>query len=169
MAFSLRQKFFFQAIEAVVFIHSKNVLHCDMRPDNFVIYDSDTGPELCLCDFGGSACEELDLPGCTYPSPGFYDPNMPRDKTYSIDLFSLGSTLYAIMTSHWPFATVTGQDSFDSYTEEYWTQVDDRIDRGDFPDVDGLFGGEVMMGCWKHEFSTAEEVLACASRLDVKH
>ncbi|KAG6013836.1 hypothetical protein E4U43_007086 [Claviceps pusilla] len=170
MAFSLRQKFFFQAIEAVVFIHSKNVLHCDMRPDNFLVYGSDTGLELCMCDFGGSACEELELPGCACPSPGFHDPNIDHfDKTFAMDIFSLGSTLYVIMTGHWPFAPLKDEASFDFFTEEYWSQVDDRFAAGDFPEVDGLFGGEVIMGCWKHEFSTAEEVLACASKLDVKH
>jgi hypothetical protein len=28
-----------------------------------------------------------------------------------------------------------------------------------FPDVSGLFGGDIIMGCWKGDFSTAEAVL----------
>jgi hypothetical protein len=29
-----------------------------------------------------------------------------------------------------------------------------------FPDVSHLFGGNIILGCWKGDFSSAEEVLA---------
>ncbi|KAG6009942.1 hypothetical protein E4U21_000713 [Claviceps maximensis] len=167
---SLRQKWFLQAIEAVVFIHSKNVLHADLRPENFLIYD-DMCPnslDLCLCDFGGSTCEDLNISGNSLPDSGFFDPNAPWKATPAIDIFSLGSVLYAIMTGHWPFRTTTGIFESGQEKDEYEAEVDRRFCLGDFPKVDGLFGGDIILGCWKYRFSHATEILACALELTIE-
>lgn len=46
-----------QAAEALVFIHSKGVIHCDIHPKNFLL---DKKLNLRLCDFAGSLFGILD-------------------------------------------------------------------------------------------------------------
>ncbi|CAD0042947.1 unnamed protein product, partial [Aureobasidium pullulans] len=53
-----RLKWRLQAADAIAYLHSKGVIHSDLRPENFLlhIYNDNDGPELLLSDFGGSYC-----------------------------------------------------------------------------------------------------------------
>ncbi|KAJ5594874.1 kinase-like protein, partial [Penicillium hispanicum] len=62
MPLCLRKKWCKQACEATDYIHSRGVIHADMRPENFLIHESTAGSlDLLLCDFGGAKCEKLRL------------------------------------------------------------------------------------------------------------
>lgn len=167
MTHSLRRKFFRQAVESIAFIHSKGVIHSDLRPDNFLVHGTWPGSlDLWLCDFGGSACAELNLDGGQLPDSGFYDPNAPLEASEAIDIFGLGSVLYTIVTGHWPFRATTGHfDFYGNEREEYEAHVDSHFAKGIFPDVEGLFGGEIMLSCWTYKFSNAAEIIARADQL----
>ena len=40
--------------KAIVYIHNCEVIHSDMRPENFLLHQSDPEcPNFLLCDFGG--------------------------------------------------------------------------------------------------------------------
>ncbi|PNY24143.1 Protein kinase-like domain protein [Tolypocladium capitatum] len=43
--------------------------------------------------------------------------------------------------------------------EAYGQRGDDPFERGQFPDVDGLVAGEVIMKCWRKEYLSADDVL----------
>lgn len=166
---TLRQKWFVQAIESIVFIHSKGVMHSDLRPDNFLVDCTlSQSLDLRLCDFGGSTCEDLQLSGGTLPDSGFHNPNDAWEPTYAADIFSLGSVLYTIMTGHWPFRSTTGQWTSTEEMMEYNAKVDRCFADGIFPEVEGLFGGEIIRGCWTNKFSDAAEVMAIVSQLGIK-
>ncbi|PKK46855.1 hypothetical protein CI102_7869 [Trichoderma harzianum] len=167
---SLRQKWFVQAIESIEFIHSKGVVHSDLRPDNFLVDCSlSQSLDLRLCDFGGSTCEDLQLSGGTLPDSGFHNPNDAWEPTYVADIFSLGSVLYTIMTGHWPFRPTTGEWTSTEEMMEYNAKVDRCFADGIFPEVEGLFGGEIIMGCWTNKLSTAAEIMAKVSQLVIKN
>ncbi|KAL7933162.1 kinase-like domain-containing protein [Trichoderma chlorosporum] len=168
IALSLRQKWFLQAIESIAFIHSKGVIHSDIRPDNFLVHGTfPQSLDLCLCDFGGSTCEDLDLCGGTLPDSGFFNPNAAWESTYTADMFSLGSVLYTIITGHWPFRATTGQWASMEEMADYEADVDRRFAEGNFPEVEGLFGGGIMMGCWTNKFSDAAEIVASVCQLNI--
>ncbi|KAG9247661.1 kinase-like domain-containing protein, partial [Calycina marina] len=158
---SLRKKWFLQAIESVAYIHNRGVIHSDLRPDNFLVHSTDpTSLDLWLCDFGAATCEEqLGLAVGGLPDAGVFDPNSKWEPTPATDIFSLGSVLYTILKGHWPYRALRG--SFDSLEEmeQYETLVDDRFKQGIFPDVKGLFGGEVIMGCWSQKYSDMNKIL----------
>ncbi|KAG8404893.1 hypothetical protein J3459_016700 [Metarhizium acridum] len=166
---SLRHKWFIQAIESIAFIHSKGVIHSDLRPDNFLVHGTlPLSLDICLCDFGGSTCEDLQLSGGKLPDSGFHNPNATWEPTYAADIFGLGSVLYTISTGHWPFRATTGQFTSIEEMEEYEADVDHHFASGNFPQVDGLFGGEIILGCWTNKFSHAAEIMASISRLQLK-
>ena len=37
--------------------------------------------------------------------------------------------------------------------EEYRQRVDALFRGGDFPDVEGLFAGKIIMKCWRNEYN----------------
>ncbi|KAL7961533.1 kinase-like domain-containing protein [Trichoderma compactum] len=167
---SLRHKWFIQAIESIEFIHSKGVMHSDLRPDNFLVdCTSSQSLDLRLCDFGGSTCEDLQISGGTLPDSGFHNPNGAWEPTYAADIFSLGSVLYTIMTGHWPFRSTTGQWTSIEEMMEYNAKVDRCFADGIFPEVDGLLGGETITRCWANKFSDAAEIMASVSQFEIKY
>lgn len=74
-----------------------------------------------------------------------------------MDIFSLASVLYAILTGHWPhrdpgrFQTIEQVDAYEDKVERLFAL-------GEFPDVGGLFMGEVIMNCWEHKYWDMKDV-----------
>ena len=161
--FSLRVKWFRQAIESIAYTHSRGVVLGDLRPDNFLVHATgSTSLDLWLSDFGGSTCEELDLNGGGLPGAGFADPSAPRAATTATNIFSLGSVLYTILKGHWPHLDPGGSFNSTEEMDEYKTRVGRLFEQGMFPDVKGLFGGEIILGCWTKRFSRLSEILEMA-------
>ncbi|KAB5511443.1 hypothetical protein GE09DRAFT_1180164 [Coniochaeta sp. 2T2.1] len=135
------------------------VINSDLRPENFLVHaTTSTSLDLWLCDFGGSTCEELGLDGKHLPDPGFFDPNSEWVSTPATDIFSVGSILYTIVTGHWPHRG-PGPFKNPEDMEIYDQHVEDLFRQSKFPDVEGLFGGRVMLCCWTSKYTSADDVL----------
>jgi len=104
---------FGQLVGGIEFIHSKRVVHGDLRPHNILIKVSETGVMLKITDFGLSreVREKGDWTWSRDPAPGggnWYAPEVmlpqgqkPR-KTLAVDIFSLGCVFYYIITGEHP-------------------------------------------------------------------
>ncbi len=139
-----------QTIESIVYAHENGVIHSDLRPENILV----SGGNIWLSDFGGSTCEKLGLDGGHLPDSGFWNPNSEWKSTVALDIFSLGSILYTIVTGHWPY-----KDGTFKTLGEYRQYVDERFKAGQFPSVSGLLAGDIMIGCWTGRYQTAYDVL----------
>ncbi|KAF1994487.1 kinase-like protein [Amniculicola lignicola CBS 123094] len=139
----LRQKWTTQAAEALVYIHLKGIVHCDLHPNNFLL---DEKLDIQLCDFAGSLFGRLD--GGAMESTRFFLPRNWQDiPNVKSDLFAFGSVMYYIMTGCEPYMDL----SDDEVTKKYELQV--------FPDVEGLKFGNIIKGCWQGDFRSAKDVL----------
>jgi len=155
---SLRLKWHRQTIESVKYIHEKDVIHADLRPDNYLLAKDIHGLlEIQLCDFGGAKSGNID--GQQLPDAGFFKPRAPWIATEATDIFSLGSVLYTISTGHWPFRLPGGL--FESYDEKmkYESEVDMRFSKGEFPPTENLVSGVIICGCWSGKYKRAKEIL----------
>ena len=93
-----------QAIAAVAYAHRNKVIHCDIKPENFIIFP---GNQLKLTDFGFAKISIRTLKASGSGTIDYIAPEqaMGRPKFQS-DVFSLGLVLYRMLSGklpQWPF------------------------------------------------------------------
>jgi serine/threonine protein kinase len=89
ISLGLKLKWAYQAAEAVDLLHRNGVIHCDIKPRNFLL---DATLDIKVIDFSGSSLDG------SKPASGegtrFYLPRHWRDQpTVTTDLFALGSSV----------------------------------------------------------------------------
>lgn len=95
-----------QICEAVEHAHQHGIIHRDLRPPNVLIADSGI---LKVADFGTSRFLEIAAQGTTLiGSPAYMAPEQFEGKTVlASDLYSLGVTMYQMLTGVLPYETPT--------------------------------------------------------------
>jgi len=61
------------------------------------------------------------------------------------------------MTGHWPYKLTHPIEEEDK--SEYEDRVMASMKQGRHPDVGGVIGGTIMVGCWTKQYVTADEIL----------
>lgn len=160
----LRLKWRLQAAESIAYIHSKGVIHCDLRPKNFLLHASEVNkdPDLLLCDFGGSYCKTSDglIDGKHLPDAGFFNPRNEWVATAATDIFALASIFYTIMTGHWPYRSPGGRFASGEDMIAYMEMVDKLFMDQEFPSIQDLVGGDIIRACWFEEIKDAETIVS---------
>lgn len=135
------QLIFRQLLAAVEYIHSRNVVHCDIKPDNLMFTIEGV---LKMTDFG--VAEEIGLESDyraltqSGGSPAFQPPEVKAGgnatSPVKIDIWAIGITLYIMATGKYPFLGTN------IYT------ICDNISKGDYqlpdtlePDLSELIKG----------------------------
>lgn len=98
-------KFIFkQIIEGIQYIHSKNVVHRDIKLDNILI---DLNNSIKICDFGVSKqVKKGEIINDQCGTPAYIAPEILRNNGYEgfgVDIWSAGVVLYTMLTGTVPF------------------------------------------------------------------
>ncbi|PVH79411.1 kinase-like protein [Cadophora sp. DSE1049] len=125
-----------QAAEAVAYIHTKRVIHCDVSAGN-LLFDKDLNVKL--CDFQG----RLLHPDGTIHLNG--------DSAEGTDIFALGSAIYFIIKGHPPFPEL------DPWKDEL--EIVSRFKERQFYALNWVPGGDVVKKCWAGDYESADEVV----------
>lgn len=92
--------FIHQMLNAVAYAHRSRILHCDIKPENFIIFPGDV---IRLADFGIAKVAQKTIRGSGSGTIGHMAPEqamgMPSMKS---DVFSLGLTIYRMLAGSWP-------------------------------------------------------------------
>jgi len=98
-----------QIANAVDYAHKQGVLHRDLRPSNVLVGDSGL---LKVADFGTSRFLEIAAHGTTViGSPPYMAPEQFQGKAvFASDVYSLGVTMYQILTGVLPYDTPSPAD-----------------------------------------------------------
>ncbi len=105
--------FVLQACRAIAEAHRLGILHRDLKPGNlFLCRQPDGGESVKVVDFGlAKAAHDTELTSAstTLGTPGFMAPEQwerSRDVDARADIWSLGATLYQLLTGELPFEAV---------------------------------------------------------------
>jgi eukaryotic-like serine/threonine-protein kinase len=98
-----------QICNAVDHAHRQNVLHRDLRPSNMLVTENG---QLKVADFGTSRFLEIAARGSTViGSPPYMAPEQFRgEAVFASDIYSLGVTMYQMLTGELPYDTPSPAD-----------------------------------------------------------
>jgi serine/threonine-protein kinase len=89
-----------QMLSAVAYAHSQNIVHCDIKPDNFILFE---GNRLRLTDFGVARVAQRTLRASGAGTLGYMAPEQAMGRpSFRSDVFSLGLLLFRMFTGRLP-------------------------------------------------------------------
>ena len=158
-----RLRWCIQAAEALVYVHSMQIIHCDISARNLLL---DKDLDLKLSDFQGL---HISSEGTTLLDGGSGECTkswLPRSfgqqPNVKTDLFALGSAIYFIMTGHEVYPDLL------SHKEDDAEEIERRFREEEFP-VDEQPCEEITGKCWKQQYECAQEVLQDLMDLQHRH
>jgi eukaryotic-like serine/threonine-protein kinase len=93
-----------QMIDAVAYAHRQRIIHCDIKPENFIIFP---GGRVRLTDFGIAKVAQRTIRASGSGTVGYMAPEQAMGKpSLRSDVFSLGLVLYRMLTGtlpEWPY------------------------------------------------------------------
>jgi serine/threonine-protein kinase len=94
-----------QMLSGVASAHESNVIHCDLKPENFILFKDG---RLRLTDFGIAKIAHRTIDGSGSGTLGYIAPEQAMGKaSFRSDVFSLGLILYQMLARElpeWPFS-----------------------------------------------------------------
>nr|XP_057946849.1 serine/threonine-protein kinase D1-like isoform X1 [Doryrhamphus excisus] len=95
-----------QILVALRHLHFKNIVHCDLKPENVLLASADPLPQVKLCDFGfARIIGEKSFRRSVVGTPAYLAPEVLRNKGYnrSLDMWSVGVIIYVSLSGTFPF------------------------------------------------------------------
>lgn len=95
-----------QILIALRHLHSRHVVHCDLKPENVLLSTNNPFPQVKLCDFGFSrVIGEKSFRRSVVGTPAYLAPEVLKNKGYnkSLDMWSVGVILYVSLSGTFPF------------------------------------------------------------------
>lgn len=130
--------YFVQMLLGLDHIHSQNIIHRDIKPQNMFLLGNG---RLVIGDLGVSKMLENTLSANSFTgTPYFIAPELCNEKKYNnkVDIWSLGCLLYYMVTFHYPFQATNYGELFikissgkyppiTNYTKEYSKDMEELI------------------------------------------
>lgn len=123
-----------QILEALRYLHSQRIAHCDLKPENVLLVDKLSEfslPQVKLCDFGfAKIIDDNDFRRSLVGTPAYLAPEVISGRQYnrSVDLWSVGVVVYVALSGEFPFnenQSIAEQISSSNfmYPQRQWAQV----------------------------------------------
>ena len=123
-----------QVANALAYVHTKGIIHRDVKPDNVWI---DTSGVVKIIDFGVAKSDEFSITGTgfTLGTPYYMAPELVRGEkpTHLVDIYSFGVLLYELVTALRPFEGRTVDQIFDQIIHQPLDLA--ALEKDDVPDA----------------------------------
>ena len=140
-----------QLLEAVACAHHHRIIHCDIKPDNLLLFPDGT---LMLTDFGIAKVALRTIRASGSGTLGYCAPEQAMGKpSFRSDVFSIGLIMYRMLTGHlpeWPF----------SWPPEGYRRLKGHV----HPDMVALMRRAIEIDP-RARFSNAQSMLAALNRV----
>ena len=145
---SLVRRFTQQILNSLAHIHSHNIIHCDLKPDN-ILLKQEKKSLIKVIDFG-SSCEESKRMQNYIQSRFYRAPEIVLDASYnkSIDIWSLGCIVVEFITGQTLFEADSEFDLFKKFIQALGKPPAKLLESGKrskiYYDCRGKFRGKVV-------------------------
>lgn len=95
-----------QILAALRHLHFKNIVHCDLKPENVLLSSAEPFPQVKLCDFGfARIIGEKSFRRSVVGTPAYLAPEVLLNQGYnrSLDMWSVGVIMYVSLSGTFPF------------------------------------------------------------------
>jgi protein kinase D len=96
-----------QILDALRYLHFKNIVHCDLKPENVLTANTDSAlPQVKLCDFGfARIIGEKSFRRSVVGTPAYLAPEVLSNQGYNrtLDMWSVGVIIYVSLSGTFPF------------------------------------------------------------------
>lgn len=96
----------YQILVALQYLHKKDIVHCDLKPENVLLTSESGMPQAKLCDFGfARVIGEKSFRKSVVGTPAYLAPEVLKNEGYnkSLDLWSVGVIIYVSVSGTFPF------------------------------------------------------------------
>ena len=163
---NLRMKFILDGAKGIKYLHDNNILHRDIKPDNYLVISVDENPPVnCkLTDFGSSRNINALMTNMTFTkgigTPAFMAPEILKRQHYKkpADIYSFAVTMYEII--NW-------DDAFSKSEFRFPWQIAEFISFGKRPKQTSEISQsqyKLIQQCWchnPHDRLEIDDVISC--------
>lgn len=103
---NVSRHFFIQLVNGLMFLHSKNVIHRDIKPQNILLMEANVNTIIKIADFGfAKHITEATMAQTPCGTPLYMAPEIFQMKEYDekADVWSLGCVFYEMLVGFTPF------------------------------------------------------------------
>ncbi|MCA9816026.1 MAG: protein kinase [Cyanobacteriota/Melainabacteria group bacterium] len=134
---------FLQVADCMAYIHSKGILHRDLKSGNIIVWEEGEEIEAHVLDFGIAKLleehileDDVTSAGTVLGSPMYMSPEQGLGKAvdFRSDIYSLGCMFYESITGSTPFKADTIFDVIKMHAEVQPSPFSAMIDRDDIPE-----------------------------------
>lgn len=122
-------------VNVVEYLHSKNIVHRDLKAENLLMMHLEDDAELKLCDFGASAYASEPTLTDTVGTPNYVAPEILQCQPYgkAVDIWAIGVITFLLLSGNYPFDdhnqiklfTKIKKGKYD-FHDEHWDEVSEE-------------------------------------------